>query len=126
MEYKAFKDLTKEERSEIVEAKLRGEVEELDITGCWQSAKEFRVNFSATYRIKPVKKLDIPWEIIKHKYKWVAMDSDGDLFVATCKPVLHAEFGWTGCGGIDALDALNIDTAGISWENSLTQRPEGV
>lgn len=128
MEYKAFKDLTKEERSEIVEAISQGCAEMYSQYTGWQETDRDSVDFYTVYRIKPAKKLNIPWEIIKPEYKWAAMDDNGKVCVFTTEPVTGYGY-WHNpdkCGNFESITALNIDTTGISWENSLTQRPEGI
>lgn len=123
MEYKAFKDLTKEERSEIVEALASGLEVECFYFGKWEPAYSI-IDLRYAYRVKQ-RKLDIPWEIIKPEYKWAAMDSDGNIALFLARPTSHRTFGiWESLCESSDLMALNIDTAGISWENSLTQRPE--
>lgn len=131
MEYKAFKDLTKEERSEIVEAFVSGKGIEVslvvgDMHKQWVDNPSYIWPDSA-YRIKPAKKLHIPWEIIKPEYKWAAMDGNGVVFVYEEVPVKAS--GWWNVrvnNGVASCisETLSIDTTGISWENSLTQRPE--
>lgn len=130
MEYKAFKDLTKEERSEIVEAALRGEAEWINFDGEWQEEQECCVFFDTAYRVKPAKKLDIPWEIIKPEYKWAAMQPNGHIHVYTKQPCFSGKWWCVECSmneipDIARVDLLvPVDTTGITCENSLTQRPE--
>ncbi len=118
----AFRDMTKEERSEIVEAWLSGEVQGyIPNTGEWEDRGP--VDFIYTlqaYRTKP-KQLVIPWEIIKKEYKWAELQGK-TVWVykqdpATCSPDDLEPVG---------LFALDIDISGIDPANSLTQRPEGM
>lgn len=120
-EKKAFKDLTPEERSAIVEAKLRGDAQLLGIDGDWHSADSESIDFNYEYRTRP-RQLVIPWEHIKPEYKWATMDEDGCVFFYQDKP----EIGAVGFGSADYAfaSALNIDTTGIDWRESLVQRPE--
>ena len=113
-----FKDMTSEERSAIVEAWLRGEVEYAEDwevgSGEWKTkTSTSKLSPSSICRTKP-KQLVIPWGHIKPEYKWAAMDEDGSLFVS----------GNRGLWG--SIAVLDIDTAGIDWKDSLVQRPEGV
>lgn len=82
------------------------------------------------YRIKPEipqKQLVIPWEHIKPKYKWAAMDKDGELFVFVCSPKQENTLWWDQLeGGCESINVLNIDTDGVDWKQSLIERPEGV
>ena len=86
------------------------------------------------YRIKPKeqKKLNIPWELIKPEFTQAAMDENGEVFVFTQEEISFIATGhywcfndWHGgkCSGISG--SLTIDTDGIDWKESLTQRPEG-
>lgn len=122
-EKKAFRDMTPEERSEIVEALLVGEVETHGY-GEWQGPVSL-IAPDAIYRTKP-RKLVIPWEVIRPEYKWAAMDEDGGVWFFTHKPKIDGEDLYWSCGGDFCQSALNIDTAGIDWRESLTERPEGV
>lgn len=121
-EKKPFREMTPEERSAIVEDKLRGDAE-LFLQGSWREADRDGIAFIIAYRTKP-RQLIIPWEVIKNEYKWAAMDGDGEVYVFKKKPAIdhrdwyHDEYG--------NIYALNIDTTGIDWRESLVQRPDGV
>lgn len=131
-EKKTFKDMTPEERSAIVEAKLR---EGCEIFSCerWGDSASSGVAFDGIYRTRP-RQLVIPWDVIKPEYKWAAMDECGRVFLYEEKPSLvryknkcfddrSEHYGWTGGGGFLPC-CLNIDTTGIDWRESLVQRPE--
>ena len=86
------------------------------------------------YRIKPKeqKKLNIPWELIKPEFTQAAMDENGEVFVFTQKEISFIATGrywcfndWYGGKCISISESLTIDTDGIDWKESLTQRPEG-
>ena len=86
------------------------------------------------YRIKPKeqKKLNIPWELIKPEFTQAAMDENGEVFVFTQEEISFIATGCCWCfndlyGGkcISISESLTIDTDGIDWKESLTQRPEG-
>ena len=88
---------------------------------------------SSNYRIKPKeqKKLNIPWELIKPEFTQAAMDENGEVFVFTEEISLIATGGYwcfhdryVGKYTIIS-ESLTIDTDGIDWKESLTQRPEG-
>ena len=85
------------------------------------------------YRIKPKeqKKLNIPWELIKPEFTQAAMDENGEVFVFTEEISLIATGGYW-CSNDRYVgkytiisESLTIDTDGIDWKESLTQRPEG-
>lgn len=131
---KAFRDMTPEERSAIVEAMLSG-VAKVRSEGEWLDKVNEFISVTAIYITSP-RQLVIPWEVIKEEYKWAAMDDRGRVFFYEEKPALMtyknkccfdppAYYGWTGGGGF-APSCLNIDTNGIDWRESLTQRPENI
>ena len=120
-----FKDMTPEERSAIVESTLKGNTVLFD-TEEWRPAASNFIVLDAIYRTKP-RQLIIPWEHIKPEYKWAAMDVDGFVVLATFKLAQRNDGVWVCMDGKMAdVVALNIDTTGIDWRDSLVQRPEGV
>ena len=119
-----FRDMTKEERSEIVEAHLKGNAEYLVNYTRWESCGTAFIAIDSVYRTKQ-KQLVIPWGVIKKEYKWAAMDKGGSLYVFAEKPCL-VDAVWNSYNSLESIEALNIDTTGIDPANSLTQRPDGV
>jgi hypothetical protein len=89
----------------------------------WHDATGLSLNTEREYRI-PVKKLNIPWEHIKPEYKFAAMGSDGVVFVFASAPVLKSVVWNIGPDvALSIIGALTIDTDGIDWKESLTERP---
>jgi len=120
-----FKDLTDEEKLLIVNEKMKGNVE-YTLRDVWCKASDWEVNFKYVYRTKPAKKLDIPWKFIKPEFKWVAMDKDGEIYLHIDKPAFGS-WNWVTNSGYCRIDQkLNIDTTGVDWKTSLTERPDGV
>lgn len=122
-----FKDLTDEEKLLIINEKIKGNVELFRINPkVWSNAGKDSIAFYTVYRTKPTKKLDIPWQFIKPEFKWAAIDENGDIFLHIDKPVLGNSYwlNYAPCKRIN--DTVNIDTTGVDWKTSLTQRPEGV
>lgn len=124
-EKKAFRDMTAEERSVIVEAFLREDAEVMDQNKeSWIAAKIwFLICPENVYRTRP-RQLSIPWEHIKPEYKWARLDEHGEVWFFTFTPENWSEF-WSDSNNY-CRSALNIDTAGIDWRESLTARPEWV
>lgn len=125
-EKKAFRDLTPKERGEIVEAWIASGIEAW--TGNEWTSQRARVSHLydlCAYRIRP-RQLVIPWEVIRPEYKWAFISPKGIVAFSEVMP------GFTGdewlCPWPGAYNAimLNIDTTGIDWRESLTERPEGV
>jgi len=121
-EKKPFRDMTPEERSAIVEAKLQDNADFL-LGSTWEKSDLIRIDFDRVYRTRP-RQLVIPWEHIKPEYKWAAMDDDGSVYVYKTEPEIRLG-SWSG-GFAASASALNINTTGIDWRESLTARPEGV
>lgn len=123
----AFRDMTKEERSEIVEAWIRGDCQRLDVCelgGDWWIEVPNVIADCYVYRTRP-RQLVIPWEVIRPEYKWAAMDFDKTIAIFKQKPYMDAD-DWAGgsCAVVGGI--FNINTTGIDWRDSLTERPEGV
>lgn len=85
------------------------------------------IDLDAKYRIKshelPITKE--MWRMIDEKWKWAAMDEDGEVWFYKEKPYNTGE-GWHIDSWGYILNILAIDTDGIDWRKSLTRRPEGV
>lgn len=121
-EKKPFREMTPEERSAIVDGWVNGELEVL----CIQVWRKYVGDLckSSIYRTKP-RRLIIPWEVIKPEYRWAAMDACGAIWVYESTPEI-IDSSWTSGDSLSCADALNIDTTGIDWRESLVQRPDGV
>lgn len=135
-ELKPYSELTREEKHVLLDAALDMNVEYTYSHGnSWYSKDSVCVEFynDTIYRTKPkeYKKLDIPWQHIDEKWKWAAMDGDGEIFLFEDKP------NFEGCSSTELWiissskgkyanlhDILKLDTTGIVAEHSLTQRPE--
>lgn len=125
-ERKAFRDMTPEERSAIVEAWIsRAGIDVYShADGGWVEA-DYEVKLPENaYRTRP-RQLVIPWEVIKPEYKWAAMDANQRVVFYTEKPRAGVDSWVTDCYWSCSL-LLNINTTGIDWRESLTARPDGV
>lgn len=127
-EKKAFRDLTPEEMGEIASAIVRGEVEYWSsFSRRWMTIGMAMggIDLNAAYRTRP-RQLVIPWEVIRPEYKWAAMDEDKKVWFFAHNPKIDGDDNYWSCGGDFCQSALNINTTGIDWRDSLTERPEGV
>lgn len=117
-EKKAFRDMTPEERSAIVEAILTDNAEAYGVAE-WQTPSPW-VAFDGVYRTRP-RQLVIPWEHIKPEYKWAELQGSIVWLYKQNPKTCHVD-------DIDAvpLFGLDIDVNGIVPSESLTARPEGV
>ncbi len=135
-EKKAFRDLTPEERGEIVEAWVAGNLEYYNVPHMeWQQKRhESTLTLDSAYRTRP-RQLVIPWEVIRKDVKWVVLCSRHGLQGITAnKNGEVPEVGgfpiqdWNlpqGSKWVD-LDCLDVVIDGVNWRDSLTERPEGV
>lgn len=125
-ERKAFRDMTPEERSAIVEAWISSAGCEVLRKGiAWERSDsvDFMLDADGVYRTRQ-RQLVIPWEHIKPEYKWAAMDMDGSVRFHKSKPSMDSR--WWHSGVVQGAPVLDINTTGIDWRESLTARPEGV
>lgn len=108
--------------TEMLLRKMRGLPVERNCPGQgWLPARGDSIDKNHEYRA-PVKKLVIPWEHIKPEYKFAAMDEKGRIVVGL------QTFNMSGSrltyhGSSAVCYTLNIDTDGIEWRESLTERP---
>ena len=80
------------------------------------------------YRIKPTP-TPLPisrelWSHIDKKWQHAAMEPDGRIFFYNTKPTREPKY-WIAYSDVSDCP-LNINTDGINWETSLTERPEDV
>jgi len=114
-----FKDCTREDQHILLDAVLDGKAEYFWIARDMWSKSDSRVPFpEVIYRTKPIKRLAIPWEHIKPEYKFARLTSGGRLFFYNSNPELKSPY-----RVCESSDALNIDTDGIDWRDSLVERP---
>lgn len=81
------------------------------------------------YRIKS-KPTPLPisrdlWSHIDKRWRFIAIDRSGTMYLFLDKPTARDGL-WLPVGGVYSHCPLNINTDGIYWETSLTERPEDV
>ena len=81
------------------------------------------------YRIKS-KPTPLPisrdlWSHIDKRWRFIAIDRSGTMYLFLDKPTARDGL-WLPVGGVYSQCPLNINTDGIYWETSLTERPEDV
>lgn len=129
-EMKPWCELTKEEQKLLVCAYIDGVfIEYVDDGLCFRKTNSHFWD-NHVYRIKPKehKKLDIPWQFIKPEYKWAVMDEDENVFLFEDEPTIGDTY-WhneDGRGDVSNTKCLVLDTTGIQWQHSLTQRPDNI
>lgn len=106
---------------------------EVNICGEWEKSTILFPSMDYEYRIKPIS-TPLPisrelWSYIDKKWLYAAMDEDKKIHFYTKTPILECDE-WRFIKRCDSDDwiecALNINTNGINWETSLTERPEDV
>lgn len=123
----AFKNMTPEERSAIVEAWLNDDINILGRDNKWHPANKNMLLPDQKYQTKP-KQLVIPWEHLSPKIKFVFIGLSGHVYGCEYLPCVSGNYydGWKSDGKWYHLECIKIDTDGIDWKDSLVQRPEGV
>lgn len=97
----------------------------------WTDAGILYPNRNYKYRIKS-KPITTPlpisrelWSYIDKRWRFIAIDKSGTMYLFLDKPTARDGL-WLPVGGVYSQCPLNINTDGINWETSLTERPEGV
>lgn len=112
---------------QILLAKMQGIDIEYFQNEKWHNSSSGWLDLRFNYRIKS-HELPITreaWGMIDEKWKWAAMDEDGEVWFYKEKPYNTGE-GWHIDSWGYTLNILAIDTDDIDWRKSLTRRPEGV
>ena len=116
---------------QILLAKMQGiQVEYKVDDNDWCLAGPDCVSLDIKYRIAPQPTPLITremWAMIAPEWKWAAMNESKNVDFFTHKPVLYKQEGiWGFNVGNYCNSVLAINTDGINWERSLTERPEDV
>lgn len=94
----------------------------------WVDSTILYIDLGRKYRIKPtLTPLPISrelWGYIDKKWQYAAMEQDGRIFFYHAKPIIDGDY-WSAPANMSD-SPLNINTDGINWETSLTERPEDV
>ena len=101
---------------------------EVNIGGEWRTSTILFPDMGYKYRIKPTP-TSLPisrdlWSHIDKKWQYAAMGYCGSIFFFERKPTKGGS-GWNSYFNVSDCP-LNINTDGINWETSLTERPEDV
>lgn len=115
---------------QILLAKMQGIPVEFwyDFDQIWDDSSSDSISISVKYRIKS-KPTPLPisreiWSHLDKRWQYAAMDEDGRIFFYNTKPTREFE-DWSASSDMSDCP-LNINTDGINWETSLTERPEDV
>jgi hypothetical protein len=122
-----FKDMTPEQRSEIVEALVADpvSVEFYQPDGVWLEKRDSSTHFihlSRCYRIKP-RQLVIPWDVLRSDIVAVAMAADGWVYAYAAVPTPDHSAWSSMSAEVYSIQCLNINTTGVNWRESLVMRP---
>lgn len=99
---------------------------EVNISGEWELSIILFPTMNYEYRIKPTP-LPISreaWSFINKTWQYAAMDECGAICLYERRPTKGSR-GWDTDFNVSDCP-LNINTDGINWETSLTERPEDV
>lgn len=122
---KPFSELSPEEMHCIVQAKLNGNCECRNDAGNFVEPVLFAMALRAIYRTKPkpVKKLVIPWVLIKDEFICASINRDEELHFFKDTPYIFDDMWDIDEGYGVGYPLKDIDTTGVDWETSLTYRP---
>lgn len=132
---KQFKDLSKEEKLELIEAQIDGKVVEIYVGGRgWaKPCSDGKIVYypDVCYRVAETQDQFTNWDILPPEYKWIARDGSEAVYAYTEKPTLDGVNSyWHGKGlsptGLPKVDELTCYKQGtVDWKDSLIERPEG-
>lgn len=97
----------------------------------WHRAVPDYVSLYTEYRIVS-KSTPLPisremWQLIDNKWKYVAMDGDGEVYFYEHEPTIGTTHDvWSCKTGKCIESAFVIDTEGVDWKMSLTKRPDDI
>lgn len=95
----------------------------------WVDAAILYIDLDKKYRIKPTSTpLPIPrelWSYIDKRWRFIVMDENKEIYLYEERPFTNGK-GWSPCFDDYSECPLNINTDGINWETSLTERPEDI
>lgn len=115
-------------------AKLQGIPVEFwnDFDQIWGDSSSDSISISVKYRLKPeliLTPLPISrelWSYIDKRWRFVAMDENKEICFYEEKPYTYMSNCWVSSSDGYSKCPLNINTDGIDWKLSLTERPEDV
>lgn len=115
-------------------AKLQGIPVEFwnDFDQIWGDSSSDSISISVKYRLKPeliLTPLPISrelWSYIDKQWKFAAMDKNKKIFFYEEKPYTYMSNCWVSSSDGYSKCPLNINTDGINWKLSLTERPEDI
>ena len=116
---------------QILLAKMQGIEVEFYACHCekWISSVARDIYLDTNYRIKS-HELPITtemWAMIDKKWKWAAMDKDGDVYFYTDEPCINTRgIGWSNPVGAYCRSVLFTNIDCINWSLSLTERPKDI
>ena len=95
----------------------------------WVDAAILYIDLDKKYRIKPTS-TPLPitrelWSYIDKRWRFIVMDENKEIYLYEERPFTNGK-GWSPCFDDYSECPLNINTDGINWETSLTERPEDV
>ena len=98
-----------------------GAAEYYSISGVWVEC-DHQFFSGSTYRAKPLPLPEWPAGLLP-KWRWMAMDENGYVYVYTDRPKCGAvDWAGTDYSRIDRLIPISFD--GIPWEKAVIERPE--
>lgn len=97
----------------------------------WVDSTNDTISICEKYRIKPTQTATpLPitrelWSYIDKRWRFIVMDENKEIYLYEERPFTNGK-GWSPCFDDYSECPLNINTDGINWETSLTERPEDI
>lgn len=116
---------------QVLLAKMQGVPVEYKCDTDWCLAASDYVSLDIEYRIVP-QPTPLPithnmWQMINKKWKYAAMDKDGEVYFYINEPYADKDdTSWNNSSGEYCRSVLSFNIDGINWSLSLTKRPEDV
>lgn len=120
---KTFSELSREEKLDLLTHWVNGnKIEYFGPDKTWLPLENPIWHLDNIYR-KAITKPSIDWSIINKKWKWLAIEENGGIYLYEKKPVI-CKTGWTVAREYMHInDILDINTNNCPWEDSLVERP---
>lgn len=85
-------------------------------------AEEIKWNFESYHYSIPKVRPNIDWNQVSEKYKWLAVDENGEAYLYSQEPFIDTD-GWYGADCIVNADAFVSYVPGtVDWKDSLVSR----
>jgi hypothetical protein len=117
-EMKPFKDLTREDQHDLLDAWRDGELELYYCEGDWRKTEIINTNCIMRRRPKPLTKPSIDVSHVSDEWTWLARDGNGSVWLYKGLPERMSPY-WAGEISQDAEVFASLDPGTCDWKHSL-------